>query len=175
MSDNESGFPQPEEKPSTSPEPPRQALPLASRLSRLFAQILDNLIVGLLSVPLVLILGVVNESTMDQVVEAGGFSFGQYMTFLGVHLLVWVVVNSYLLWYFGQTIGKRMMSIAIVDASDRVPAFFKLVGIRYALIQLLGFIPFFGLIDILAIFRQDRRCIHDFMAQTRVVSVPARS
>ena len=31
-------------------------------------------------------------------------------------------------------------------------------------------IPFYGLIDILLIFGSDRRCIHDYLAGTKVVS-----
>jgi len=34
---------------------------------------------------------------------------------------------------------------------------------------LLGLIPLYGLVDILFIFRSDRRCIHDMIAGTQIV------
>jgi hypothetical protein len=38
---------------------------------------------------------------------------------------------------------------------------------------LIALIPFYGLVDILFIFRGDRRCIHDWMARTKVVPADA--
>jgi uncharacterized RDD family membrane protein YckC len=83
-------------------------------------------------------------------------------------------VNGYQLWYFGQTLGKKMMKIAIVDQNDKVPAFAKLIGLRYVPFQLAGAIPGLALVsivDILMIFRSDRRCLHDILAGTRVIDV----
>ena len=117
----------------------------------------------------------INSDPEQSLEEAMTLQPEQFLALVGSHLLVWVVLNSYLLWYYGQTIGKRMMNIAMVDASDKVPSFFRLVGLRYALIQLLSFVPMFSLLDILFIFRADRRCIHDFIAQTRVVDVRSSS
>jgi hypothetical protein len=34
---------------------------------------------------------------------------------------------------------------------------------------LLGIIPFYGFVDVLFIFGQERRCLHDLIAGTRVV------
>jgi len=51
--------------------------------------------------------------------------------------------------------------------------FGKLVGLRYVPVWLASSIPFIGgflaLIDILFIFREDRRCVHDMIAGTVVV------
>lgn len=66
------------------------------------------------------------------------------------------------------------MGIAIVDMQDKVPAFSRIIGIRYVPFQLAGSIPLITLIpliDILLIFRTDRRCLHDMAAGTRVVDV----
>ncbi len=90
-----------------------------------------------------------------------------YMAFFAMH--------GYLLSRYGQTIGKRMMGIAIVTLDNRVPAFFPLVAQRYFTQWLAGMVPVIGvllrLVDILAIFRPDRRCIHDHIAKTKVIDL----
>jgi uncharacterized RDD family membrane protein YckC len=43
------------------------------------------------------------------------------------------------------------------------------VALRAWLVTLIGIIPLFGLVDILFIFREDKRCIHDLIAGTRVI------
>lgn len=49
------------------------------------------------------------------------------------------------------------------------------VLLRLMLNTLLAFIPGYALVDILFIFRKDRRCIHDFIAGTHVVKTdPSR-
>lgn len=77
----------------------------------------------------------------------------------------------YLLSTFGQTIGKKMMNIKIVKAdSGENGGFVTNVLMRGILNGILGFIPLYALVDVLFIFREDRRCIHDMIAGTRVVS-----
>ena len=74
----------------------------------------------------------------------------------------------------GQTLGKKIMGIRIVRWEDGgnpgfVGAFLMrafVPGLIYA-VPLLGFL--FWLTDCSYIFRDDRRCIHDLMAGTKVV------
>ena len=90
-------------------------------------------------------------------------------------LLALFVTNCVLLHRHGQTIGKRMLDIAIVRTNgDRM-------GLRRYLLQrllpmiLLGAIPMVGglvsLVDPLLIFGKQRRCLHDLIADTIVVDV----
>ena len=64
------------------------------------------------------------------------------------------------------------MAIRIVDLEGRVPSIPRLV-VRCATAMYVGVIPFLGrllsLIDLLLIFRDDKRCGHDLLAGTRVV------
>ena len=70
----------------------------------------------------------------------------------------------------GQTIGKKLLDIRIVDVETGQNAGFgSNVVMRAWVNALLNAIPLYGLVDILFIFRQDRRCIHDLIAGTRVV------
>ncbi len=71
----------------------------------------------------------------------------------------------------GQTFGKRIVGIKIVSAeTGRNLGFGPNVALRAWLTTVLNIIPFFGLIDILLIFRDDKRCIHDLIAGTSVVN-----
>jgi uncharacterized RDD family membrane protein YckC len=85
------------------------------------------------------------------------------------------VLNWRLLERSGQTIGKKALGMKIVDLSGALPPFGKLVALRYVLPILIAQIPFLGglfaLADALFIFGAERRCIHDYLAGTRVVDV----
>ena len=92
-------------------------------------------------------------------------------------VIIFMAINSYLLVTRGQTLGKWMLGIRIVDVtSNGAATAVKLLGLRYVLVMLLGAIPIIGgllgVIDFLFIFREDRRCVHDLIAGTKVVSNP---
>ncbi len=70
----------------------------------------------------------------------------------------------------GQTVGKMLMSIRIVNLNGRVPGFVQAVVLRNWLRNLLSCIPFFPLVDLLFGLGGDHRCIHDWISGTRVVS-----
>ena len=72
----------------------------------------------------------------------------------------------------GQTLGKKVLRIRIVkmDTGEN-GGFVPNVLLRTVVNILLIIIPFYVVVDILFIFRGDRRCIHDMMAGTHVVNV----
>ena len=87
---------------------------------------------------------------------------------------LFAAANVYLMTTAGQTIGKRIVTIRVVDAATgQVPAFARQLGLRYGVPWFLSLIPVvgaaLGLIDVLMIFRSDRRCLHDHLAGTIVV------
>ena len=91
------------------------------------------------------------------------------------YLVIFMVINGYLLVTKGQTLGKLALGIRIVDAaSNGAATAVKLLGLRYVLVLLVMAIPIIGqllgLADALFIFRSDRRCVHDLLAGTKVVS-----
>lgn len=85
------------------------------------------------------------------------------------------IVHGYFLSHFGQTIGKRAMGLAIVTLEGRVPPFYVLAIHRYMTQWAMGFVPgvsaLLRLTDWLFVLRQDRRCIHDHLAKTRVIDL----
>jgi uncharacterized RDD family membrane protein YckC len=57
-----------------------------------------------------------------------------------------------------------------VNYSDgQIPSAGRLLGMRYVVNSLLGNVPFYTLLDVLLIFGDERRCIHDYLAGTKVV------
>jgi uncharacterized RDD family membrane protein YckC len=84
-----------------------------------------------------------------------------YVTFMAIH--------SYPLIKGGQTCGKYFVRIRALDLNGQVPPFWRFALLRYLPMQLFGLLRIVALIDVLMIFRGDRRCLHDFTARTQVV------
>ncbi len=91
----------------------------------------------------------------------------------------WLVVilmfsNIVLLTVRGQSIGKLITGIQIVRSADGSKAgFLKAVLLRWFLFAIIESIRFIGPVmmfaNILLIFRKDRRCMHDLVADTKVI------
>jgi uncharacterized RDD family membrane protein YckC len=86
---------------------------------------------------------------------------------------LFVLIQGYPLATTGQTWGKRLLRLRIVDLEGNKPEFWRMIGLRYGVGQLVMLMPIFSLIyalaDCLFIFRSDKRCVHDHIAGTRVV------
>jgi uncharacterized RDD family membrane protein YckC len=134
----------------TLPKEPQISSPvLATRGTRLLAAIVDTaaaLVVYLVSI----------------------FLSEPILLFVGIIGLA--IYQIYLLTTLGQSIGKKLMNVKIVrcDTGEN-GGFMTNVGLRMVLNSIIGFIPFYALVDVLFIFRQDQRCIHDMIAGTKVV------
>ena len=141
---------------------------LAGRGARLAGAIID----GVILLGLWWVVGLVTPWNIfsPKLAEAG------FMALIGLQLLgllLFAIVNGYLLMSRGQTIGKLLLGMRIVrpDGSAATPV--RVIGLRYAVGWLLSAIPMVGmvyaLVDCLMIFRADRRCVHDLIADTIVV------
>lgn len=136
----------------------------AGRGTRLAAVLLDTA----LAAPLVFITtewGYANTSTVDPVGATALIGF-----------LILQNVQVYLVATSGQTIGKRVMRIRVVDArTGDHPGWFRVVVLRIYVNRILvaATLLLYGLADALFIFRGDRRTVHDRLAQTRVDRVGA--
>lgn len=142
--------------------------PLASRWARLGASIIDSIIMMFVVVPAMYFTG-----GFDGIMEGREPGF-VYMFSMGlVSFIVFFAINYRFLVSNGQTIGKKVLEIKIVDLNGNVPQFQPQLLIRYAVYLLPGQIPMvgqlFSLINVLFIFSAEKRCIHDLVAKTKVV------
>jgi uncharacterized RDD family membrane protein YckC len=76
----------------------------------------------------------------------------------------------------GQTLGKMVLGVRIVRRRDGSNAGFgHAVILRYVVPRLIGCVPVLGqlftVIDVLCIFGEGHRCLHDVIADTKVVEV----
>ena len=84
-------------------------------------------------------------------------------------------IQATLLSSYGQTIGKRALGIRIVRSDTGLNGgFFTNVFLRAFVNGLLAFIPPYVILDVLFILTRNRRCVHDYIAGTKVVRVQAR-
>jgi len=147
-------------------------MPLASAGSRLAAVLID----GLLFLPPVVVGGVMSfllRPAPGQVQAPLSGSTMAIMAVLGLYGLAVAIYQSVMRSTRGQTFGKKVMKVRIVKLDGSQPGFVHAVLLRAIVNALPTLIPVvggvYGLIDILFIFRGDRRCIHDLIASTRVV------
>jgi uncharacterized RDD family membrane protein YckC len=134
---------------------PAASQPLATRGTRFLARILDG-IVEFSPVAVGGILAVVLSS------EDRPRMLPLVLGYLGL-LGLWVYQIVRLV-QTGQTLGKKWMGIKVVRLNGQLPSLGEQF-VRGLVLSLLG------LISILFIFRNDRRCLHDLAGETRVVAV----
>ncbi|MEZ4371900.1 MAG: RDD family protein [Polyangiaceae bacterium] len=85
-----------------------------------------------------------------------------------MNILQWFLVAK-----SGQTIGKKMQRIRIVRMDGKPVGFVHGVVMRSWILGAVSFLIFcLGAIDALYIFREDRRCLHDHIADTQVIKLP---
>lgn len=137
---------------------------LASRGTRFVGAILDGLIYFGAAIPG----GVLMLAFPD---DPEPFILGGVAIFVGV--LAISVVNWIMITNSGQSIAKRMLSMRIVGASDgQLPGFMRGVVIRNWLRNFINHLcSLFSIVDALWIFGEEKRCLHDLMADTIVVVV----
>jgi len=92
----------------------------------------------------------------------------------GFALLAFFVYSAVLVYRYGQTFGKRMMGIRVVRTDGGRVSFGRFIFLRWLPLAIVGFVPIInavvGLLDPLLIFRDSRQCLHDNIADTKVVT-----
>jgi uncharacterized RDD family membrane protein YckC len=94
--------------------------------------------------------------------------------FAGLAMLAFFIYSATLVYRYGQTVGKRIMGIRVVRSDGSRVAFSRFIFLRWLPLFIVGIIPWIGylsgLIDALLIFRDSHQCLHDNIADTRVVT-----
>jgi uncharacterized RDD family membrane protein YckC len=137
---------------------------LASRGARLAASLIDGLAAVVILLPALAAIFFVGDNSS---LSSTGIAFAALS---GIGFLGFAVYQLSMLLREGQTLGKRAMNIRIVNYSDgEIPSPGRLLLMRYFVNSLLGNIPLYTFLDVLFIFGSERRCIHDYLAGTKVV------
>ena len=159
----------PYQPPSTMDAAPVGGIDVAAPATRLLAVIIEGLVLMPLTLPISYLMGNfdgIMTGRQPPLLNVVAMTVIGFVIFLGVN---WVFLGN------GQTVGKRVMGVQIVDLNGSVLPVPKLMLARYLPWWAISAIPvvggLFALIDALFIFRKDRRCLHDHIAGTRVVRV----
>ena len=87
--------------------------------------------------------------------------------------VVFTAVHYVFLKRYGQTIGKWMLNIHIVDMAGNKAGVGTILFRRSLPLSVAGLVSivgqFLSLLDALSIFRKDCRCVHDHIAGTQVL------
>ena|SRR5688572_7594914 len=140
---------------------------LAGRGERLVAAIVDTIIMLCIIVPMMFMTGYFEKAA------TGALGIGTVIGYAVASFAVFLLVQGWPLAQTAQTWGKKMLGIRIALMDGSQPSFGTIVLKRYLPVQVVGSVPFIGtilaLIDVLMIFRSDRRCGHDLIAGTQVL------
>ena len=149
-----------------------QGYPAAPLVLRLFAKIIDNMIAT--------VAFAIGAGCAFLLAQAGMITFDEYeigvmdMVIGGCALLFVPFVYHLFYWNLvatrGQSPGKMLCCLRIVSVPEGHPGgFLRSVVIREWVVGLLHMIPLFGIINILVVFSDASRCLHDYISGTRVV------
>lgn len=143
---------------------------LANRWERLGGAMIDSIISIIIVLPVMVVTGILKQTmagepmTLNQTVMMAGFGW-----------VVFFILHGYLLFTRGQTIGKVVLNTKIVDLDGKHPPFGKLIALRYVVFGVIAHVPLvgsiIGLLNVLFIFGEEKRCLHDYLAGTRVIKI----
>ncbi len=136
---------------------------LSSVLRRLAAWFLDVVALFIVSAVILILVAIVSPVSIQVEGVLAQIAF----------LAIFLLINGYNLVHQGQTIGKSLVGIRIVDLDNNVPDLFHVIVLRLVPFSLIVAVPvvgpILGLVDILFIFGPQRRCLHDYLAKTKVI------
>lgn len=149
----------------------KKEVELASLWLRFAGAMIDGILFIMLLLPVAVQLGL-----LDDALAGHPPNFLTNITMSAISLVLYVLLNGYLLATNGQTIAKRILGTKIVSyKTNEILPLSKIMAYRVLPIQLLSLIPvvgpWMGLVDPLSIFGEDRRCIHDYLAGTQVIKI----
>jgi len=139
----------------------------ATRMDRLIAAIVDAVIILLVSLTVSWYFDL-DESQLTSFVDiAKSFTIG---------IITTLVVQGYLMHKRGQTIGKYLINMRMETLDGSQASFARIFGLRVLPMTICAYVPVVGifiagLVNVLLIFGKERRCLHDYIAGTKVCYV----
>ena len=138
------------------------SLQLATLRSRALAFVIDDLIVTLL-ICLIYWNSIVaasdNQEALINLMQT---------TFVVPLILLKIIYHTFFIWYYGQTIGKKIVKIRVIDANS-----WERVSFFSSFLRSLGRVVsemFFYIGFLIGFFTEGRRTFHDFTGKTLVVN-----
>ena len=168
---NTTAQPNPFAAPTSGPSStalPETSQELAGRGKRLLAAFIDGLVMMVIVIAIMAATGAFSAA-------ASGKTDPMATLIAGVgSILAYVVINGLLLHRRGQTVGKIVAKVRIRRIDGAPTTGMDTIVKRILPVSLIGMIPvvggLFSLANVLFIFREDRRCLHDLIAGTEVVT-----
>jgi uncharacterized RDD family membrane protein YckC len=151
---------------------PEPEIVAATRWERFRAALVDGLLI------------VVPPVVLSVVIQFGGRPDFTTILILGILTMAWVtglcIWNIVLLVQNGQTLGKKVVGIRVIDSEGENPGFWKIFLVRWLpfavvggaldlLLNMRGPGALVSLVDVLFIYGPTRRCLHDMLADTHVI------
>lgn len=127
---------------------------------RFAALFLDGIILGVVNW---LVSSVTGINTLNTTAAAAAANPMALLVSLGISIVYWVVLQSYM----GQTLGKKVMGIKVVDSAGNKPSM-----ITFALREILGKLIssiILGIGYLMVIWDGKKQALHDKIASTYVV------
>jgi len=147
---------------------PRHQMPLelATRTTRVLAHLVDSIILWIPVFFLTLILFILTQSGVDRETS----TISAITVFIALFLILAILVTDLVLLALnGQTIGKKLLSIKIVNVPDgNTAGLGTIFWLRFMVGQVILAL-LFPIDIILFLFRKDRRSLHDLIAGTTVI------
>jgi uncharacterized RDD family membrane protein YckC len=146
---------------------------LAGRGIRLVSALVDGGVLWALSWLVMKAVPVLGELVAANEKNATFLSWNLTATAIGIVLFaivqVWPLVKRQ------QTVGKMIFKLRIVRSDGSKPDAWRLLGLRYGIGYLMvmnvATALVYSLIDCLLIFRESRKCLHDTIADTKVIKL----
>ncbi|MCK5311891.1 MAG: RDD family protein [Desulfobacteraceae bacterium] len=156
-----------------------------SRGKRLGSFVIDNLIAMAMGNFLFMFFPI--KKIMDGLITNNNFNANILITMTLLGFLQFAIIHGYFLQTTGQTIGKKILKLQIVSLDNKQLSLAKLLSLRYFILQaaipitiyyclsyniiVLFFLTgLLSVIDPIFIFGENRRCLHDLIAGTKVVN-----
>lgn len=164
ISNSENPYASPTVDPVIPEIDPAGELDLATRWERLLGGIIDLLVEAAPIIAIAMSFSYYN-------LNPPWFEFSTHV----LQIVLFVISQGWFLATRSQTIGKVVMRTRIVLLNGQKPSFGRLIALRYVPLWAVNWIPTAGswieLFNVLFIFRENRRCMHDLLAGTKVVKI----